>query len=102
MEYGLFQKRLMDRAKEASDYSPDEWLGLKQFMTEYPGQDPPCPQGVTRAVCDTLNALALFQTCLGKPQEAVALFRKSLGIKPDQPAVVQSINLIEKGPPGER
>ena len=56
----------------------------------------------TSTSADTLNALALFQTCLGRPKEAVALFRRSLGIKPDQPAVVQSINLIEKGPPGER
>ncbi len=34
IEYGLFQKRIMDRAKGAPDYSPDEWLGLKQFVTE--------------------------------------------------------------------
>lgn len=34
IEYGLFQKRLMDRSKQASDYSPDEWLGLKDFVTD--------------------------------------------------------------------
>lgn len=34
IEYGMFQKRLMDRSKTADDYSPDEWLGLKQFVTE--------------------------------------------------------------------
>jgi predicted AlkP superfamily phosphohydrolase/phosphomutase/Flp pilus assembly protein TadD len=51
---------------------------------------------------DTLNALALFQTCLGRREEAVALFRRSLAIKPDQPVVVQSINLIQKGLPGEK
>jgi hypothetical protein len=34
MEWGLFQKRLMDRSKGAPDYSPDEWLGLKQFATD--------------------------------------------------------------------
>ncbi|MFV8817506.1 hypothetical protein [Haliea sp. E17] len=34
IEYGLFQKRLMDRSKEAGDYSPDEWLGLKDFVTD--------------------------------------------------------------------
>jgi hypothetical protein len=34
IEYGLFQKRIMDRAKGAKDYSPDEWLGLKRFVTE--------------------------------------------------------------------
>ncbi|MEP6994103.1 MAG: alkaline phosphatase family protein [Acidobacteriota bacterium] len=47
---------------------------------------------------ETLNALALFQTCLGRRDEAVALFRKSLAIEPNQPAVLQSIHLIEKGP----
>jgi hypothetical protein len=34
IDYGLFQKRLMDRAKEAQDYSPDEWLGLRDFVSE--------------------------------------------------------------------
>jgi len=34
IEYGLFQKRLMDRSKAADDYSPDEWLGLKEFVTD--------------------------------------------------------------------
>ena len=35
IEYGLFQKRLMDRAKgRAPDYSPDEWFGLKDFVTD--------------------------------------------------------------------
>lgn len=34
IEYGMFQKRLMDRSKTAEDYSPDEWLGLKQFVTD--------------------------------------------------------------------
>lgn len=34
IEYGMFQKVLMDRSKVADDYSPDEWLGLKQFVTD--------------------------------------------------------------------
>jgi hypothetical protein len=34
IDYGLFQKRLMDRAKRASDYSPDEWFGLKAFVSD--------------------------------------------------------------------
>ncbi|HEY1252808.1 MAG TPA: alkaline phosphatase family protein [Thermoanaerobaculia bacterium] len=40
---------------------------------------------------DTLNVLALFQGCLGKRDEAIALFERSLAIKPDQPAVTRSI-----------
>ena len=46
---------------------------------------------------DTLNALGLFQTCLGRRREAVALFERSLALKPDQPAVVQSLNLVRRG-----
>jgi len=40
---------------------------------------------------DTLNVLALFQGCLGRRDEAIALFERSLAIKPDQPAVTRSI-----------
>jgi hypothetical protein len=32
--------------------------GIKQHLLEYPNDDPPCPQGVTQEVCDTLVALA--------------------------------------------
>jgi predicted AlkP superfamily phosphohydrolase/phosphomutase len=49
----------------------------------------------------TLNAAALFQTCLGRPEAALALFRRSLAIQPDQPGVVRSMNLLQRGaPPG--
>ena len=46
---------------------------------------------------DTLNALALFQTCLGRRAEAIALFERSLALKRDQPAVVQSLNMVRRG-----
>jgi tetratricopeptide (TPR) repeat protein len=46
---------------------------------------------------DTLNALALFQTCLGRRPEAIALFERSLTLKQDQPAVVQSLNMVRRG-----
>jgi hypothetical protein len=39
----------------------DMITALKQQMTEFPGQDPPCPQGVTQEVCDTLTALAAWE-----------------------------------------
>ncbi len=54
----------------------------------------------TSQLPDTLNALGLFQTCLGRREAALALFHKSLAIRPDQPAVVQSIRLIENAPSG--
>ena len=46
---------------------------------------------------DTLNALGLIQTCLGRQREAVALFERSLAMKPDQPAVVQSLTIVRRG-----
>ncbi|HET6348144.1 MAG TPA: hypothetical protein VFH88_03580 [Candidatus Krumholzibacteria bacterium] len=39
---------------------------IKQYLVEYPGQHPPCPQGVTTEVCDTLWALAAWE--LGLPE----------------------------------
>ncbi|MFM6831435.1 MAG: hypothetical protein ACKOVA_14035 [Novosphingobium sp.] len=34
IDFGRFQKNLMDRSKQAADYSPDEWLGLRDFVTD--------------------------------------------------------------------
>ncbi len=51
----------------------------------------------TSASPETLNTLALFRTCLGRPGEAIALFQRSLALKADQPGVVQSLNLLQKG-----
>jgi hypothetical protein len=34
---------------------------VKQYLTEYPAAEPPCPQGVTTEVCDTLEALAAWE-----------------------------------------
>lgn len=35
IEYGMFQKKIMDRARGTDNgYSPDEWLGLKDLVTE--------------------------------------------------------------------
>jgi hypothetical protein len=49
----------------------------------------------------TINSLALFKTCLGRRDEAVALFQRSLSIQPNQPGVIQSLNLLQRGgPPG--
>lgn len=31
---------------------------MKAYILEHPGVDPPCPQGVTASVCDTLEAMA--------------------------------------------
>jgi hypothetical protein len=39
---------------------------MEQFLTEYPGSEPPCPQGVTKAVCDTLWAMAAYNLGLSE------------------------------------
>jgi predicted AlkP superfamily phosphohydrolase/phosphomutase len=49
---------------------------------------------------DTLNVLGLLNTCLGRPDAAMAFFRRSLAIKPDQPGAIRSLDLLQKGLPG--
>jgi predicted AlkP superfamily phosphohydrolase/phosphomutase/tetratricopeptide (TPR) repeat protein len=44
---------------------------------------------------ETLNALALVRVCLGRKDDAVALFRRSLALQPGQDTVVRSLALLE-------
>jgi len=46
----------------------------------------------------TINAAGLFETCVGRREEALALFDRSLKINPNQPGVVHSIELLKKVP----
>jgi tetratricopeptide (TPR) repeat protein len=46
---------------------------------------------------ETLNALALVRVCLGRKDDAVALFRRSLALQPGQDTVVRSLALLEGG-----
>ncbi len=89
----------------ARAYPADERIGRELGLLRFQAKD--C-QGAYAAVerfeagsndPDTINAIALFSTCLGRRQEAVALFQKSLRIKPGQPGVIQSLNLLEQAPP---
>ncbi len=52
-------------------------------------------ESTTRAP-DTINTLAMIKTCLGRRDEAIALFKKSLSINAQQPVVVQSLNVLQK------
>ncbi|MFQ5510937.1 MAG: hypothetical protein ACE5EO_03725 [Candidatus Krumholzibacteriia bacterium] len=45
----------------AADVKRDLIHYIKEFAGEYPGVEPPCPQGVTPEVCDTLRSLALWE-----------------------------------------
>ena len=86
-------------------YPADERIGRELGLVRFEAKD--C-EGALVAVerfepstrdPDTLNALALFKTCLGRRDEALALFQKSLRIKPGQPGVQQSLNLLQQTQP---
>ena len=47
----------------------------------------------------TLNALALFEVCLGRREEASRLFERSLALDSNQPRVVQSLQMIQGAAP---
>jgi predicted AlkP superfamily phosphohydrolase/phosphomutase len=91
--------------KAALLYPQNETIGRELGILRFKARD--C-EGARESVArfeastqnpDTLNALALFDTCLGRRDEAVALFRKSLAIKPGQTGVIQSLNLLQRVPP---
>jgi tetratricopeptide (TPR) repeat protein len=63
---------------------PGAWNAVSRFET-------------TSQTPETINVLGLIKTCLGKREEATALFKKSLSINPEQPAVVQALTVLEKG-----
>ena len=46
---------------------------------------------------DTLNALGLFQTCLGRREEALRLFERSLALNANQPAAVRALEVVRRG-----
>ena len=45
---------------------------------------------------DTLNVLALLKGCLGRREESIAFFERSLALRPDQPAVIRSIDALRR------
>jgi predicted AlkP superfamily phosphohydrolase/phosphomutase len=57
------------------------------------------PFEATTSDPNTLNSLALLQTCLGRRQEAVSLFERSLSIQRDQPGTIESLNFLKRSRP---
>ena len=99
-------RELLERGAKA--YPDNEKIGRELGILRFQARD--C-EGALGAVArfepssqdpDTLNAIALFQTCLGRRDEALALFEKSLRLKPGQPGVIRSLNLLKQGPPTGR
>jgi len=96
-------REVLERGVKA--YPADEGVARELGIARFRAKD--CP-GALQAVegfsatssdPDTINAVALFETCLGRRDEALALFERSLKIKPNQPGVLQSIELLRKAPP---
>jgi tetratricopeptide (TPR) repeat protein len=96
-------KVVLERA--TARYPSNEAMGRELGLLRFKGKD--C-EGAAKAVerfeaasqdPDTLNTIALFQTCLGHRDKALALFQKSLVLKPGQPGVLQSVSLLEKASP---
>jgi len=98
-----FARQLLERGARA--YPGSEELARELGLVRYKSKD--CA-GAWDAVArfepatqspDTLNAMGLFKTCLGRRDEAAALFRRSLAIKPDQPGAIQSLKVLQGSPP---
>ncbi|MDQ2970476.1 MAG: alkaline phosphatase family protein, partial [Acidobacteriota bacterium] len=47
----------------------------------------------------TVNALGLYETCLGRREEAARLFERSLALDAHQPGVVESLRVVRGGAP---
>jgi predicted AlkP superfamily phosphohydrolase/phosphomutase len=47
---------------------------------------------------ETLNELGLLETCLGHRREAIALFHRSLSLRPGQPGVEESLGVLQRTP----
>jgi predicted AlkP superfamily phosphohydrolase/phosphomutase/tetratricopeptide (TPR) repeat protein len=96
-------RELLERGARA--YPDSESVARELALTRYRSKD--CA-GAWDAVArfepstrsaETINALGLIQTCRGRREEAIGLFRRSLTIKADQPGVVQSLSVLERGRP---
>lgn len=102
-------REVLERGAKA--YPSDEGVARELGIARFRQKD--CPAALqavetfqaTTSDPDTINAIALFETCLGRRDEALALFDRSLKLKPDQPGVRQSIDLLRRAPasgPGTR
>jgi Flp pilus assembly protein TadD len=92
----------------ASAYPDSEIVGRALALDDYTAQRCPAADQVLGRFeaptqnAETLNALALIRVCLGRRDDAVRLFRRSLALKPDQPTVVQSLAVLEGAPASGR
>ncbi|HMF09478.1 MAG TPA: alkaline phosphatase family protein [Thermoanaerobaculia bacterium] len=96
-------KALLDEA--VRHYPDSEPLARELAIERFRGKD--CAGGyavlapfeMKTSDPDTLNSLALLQTCLGRREEAIALLERSLAIKPGQPGTIRSLEFLKRSHP---
>jgi predicted AlkP superfamily phosphohydrolase/phosphomutase len=94
-------REVLERGARA--YPDDERIQCALALDDYAAKE--CPRAdrtLTRFEAstrspETLNALALIRACLGRRDDAVALFRRSLSLDPGQKTVEQSLELLQRG-----
>jgi predicted AlkP superfamily phosphohydrolase/phosphomutase/Flp pilus assembly protein TadD len=95
------ERRLLDRA--ARQYPGSERLARGLAMARFRAHDCTGAEAALAPVAgktrdsDTLNVMAMLRACLGRRDEAMALFERSLEIKPAQPFVIQSLKMLRAG-----
>ena len=89
--------------KGARAYPASEPIALALALVRYHAKDCAAawqtvsPFEATTKSVDTLNAMALIQTCLRRRVEAIALLQRSLAIDPTQKGAQQSLELLQRG-----
>jgi len=93
-------RSLLERA--AKRYPDNEAVARERALFLYRGED--CRGAIdalsrfeaSTASADTLNDLALFETCLADRAAVIRLLERSLALKPDQPAVARSLEAVRR------
>jgi Flp pilus assembly protein TadD len=106
MDYDLKGKetearRILERG--AHLYPDDEPIHRAQALLFFKGKE--CRRAdealsrfeTTTQEPQTLNTLALVRACLGRRDEAVALFHRSLALVPNQKMVLESLDVLQHG-----
>ena len=92
------ERRLFERA--AREYPGSEPIARGLAMARFRARDCAGAQAALTSVGaqtrdpDTLNVMAMLRACLGRREEAIALFERSLEIRPGQAFVLQSLKML--------
>src|SRR5215475_8669295 len=84
----LPESEVIARALAVSEYQTKDCRKAEEVLARF--------EAPTQSV-ETLNSLALIRVCLGRRDDAIQLFRRSLALQPGQQTVVQSLAVLEGG-----